>query len=43
VPAGHSTIRLRYRPWDVPAGILLSVAGLGVAVYWFLRPGSRAS
>ena len=31
VPAGESHIQLRYKPWDVPVGIALMVAGLGLA------------
>lgn len=28
VPAGRTTIALRYQPWDVPVGIALMTAGL---------------
>jgi hypothetical protein len=31
VPAGHSVTRLRYRPWDVPVGVALLLAGLAWA------------
>jgi hypothetical protein len=36
VPAGETHIRLRYRPWDVPVGILLMFDGLVLAgvVVW---------
>jgi len=35
VPAGDHTVYFRYRPWDVWAGLLISVAGVVMAiVYW---------
>ena len=39
LPAGISTVRFRYRPWDVPVGILLCIAGVGLAVMTWLRNG----
>jgi hypothetical protein len=33
MPAGEHTVEFRYRPWDVPLGILLSMFGIGLAVY----------
>ncbi|HEY4688341.1 MAG TPA: hypothetical protein VIK33_03450 [Anaerolineae bacterium] len=33
MPAGRHTIQFRYRPWDVPLGIALSVMGAVLAVY----------
>jgi hypothetical protein len=37
LPAGKSTVELRYRPWDVPLGIALMFVGLAVAGYCFVR------
>ena len=31
IPAGRSDVRFRYRPWDVPAGLVLSLVGLVIA------------
>ena len=31
LPAGRSSVRFRYRPWDVPAGLLLTLTGFVVA------------
>jgi hypothetical protein len=36
VPAGEHTFQFRYRPWDVPVGVLVSLLGVGLAV-WILR------
>jgi uncharacterized membrane protein YfhO len=33
LPAGRHTVRFRYRPWDAPLGIILSIFGLALAVY----------
>jgi hypothetical protein len=39
-PAGEHSYRFRYRPWDVPLGALLTLAGLALAVWlWVRRPG----
>ena len=38
IDAGQSTVELRYRPWDVPLGIVLMLIGLGVAAYSIVRP-----
>jgi uncharacterized membrane protein YfhO len=35
VPAGNHTYQFRYRPWDVPVGMLLTLCGLGLIV-WLL-------
>jgi len=43
LPAGTSTVRFRYRPWDVPLGILLCIAGGGLAVRTWLRDGQPAA
>jgi hypothetical protein len=32
VPAGTSSIELRYRPWDFWVGLVLSVSGVAIAV-----------
>lgn len=44
VAAGRNVVALRYRPWDVPVGLLLMLAGLGLAGYciWEPRSASRA-
>jgi uncharacterized membrane protein YfhO len=34
-PAGNHTYAFRYRPWDVPVGILVTLAGIGL-VLWVL-------
>ncbi len=35
-PAGKHTYHFRYRPWDVWAGILLSILGIGLSTFlWF--------
>jgi len=39
LPAGTSTVRFRYRPWDMPVGIFLCLAGVGLAVMTWLRNG----
>jgi hypothetical protein len=36
-PAGEHQFKFRYRPWDIPAGLLLSLAGLGLAGWFWLR------
>lgn len=41
VPAGETTVSFRYRPWDVPAGLLLLLAGLVVS--YFLWNGESAA
>ncbi len=38
VPAGQVEVRLRYRPWDVPAGIALMLVGVVIAGYWLVWP-----
>ncbi len=43
-PAGIHEYRFRYRPWDVWAGALLSLAGLALALrLWLIRPSSPAA
>jgi hypothetical protein len=42
LPAGKSTVELRYRPWDVPAGIVLMMVGLAVAGFCLIRREPRA-
>jgi hypothetical protein len=37
LPAGKQEIRLRYFPWDVPLGMLLSFVGLGASVYLWVK------
>ncbi|MBC8076909.1 MAG: hypothetical protein H7Y32_12595 [Chloroflexales bacterium] len=38
VPAGKATVQFRYRPWDVPLGLLLTLCGLVLgAVLWHRR------
>ncbi len=36
IPAGENRVSLRYRPWDVPTGIGLSVVGMFLAIYLWL-------
>jgi hypothetical protein len=44
VPTGRHQITLRYRPWDAAVGLLLSLIGLGLAVYWWRKePTGRSS
>ncbi|HYR46155.1 MAG TPA: hypothetical protein VER78_04050, partial [Thermoanaerobaculia bacterium] len=31
LPRGHNTIQFRYRPWDLPLGLVLCLGGLGLA------------
>ncbi|CAN5886605.1 hypothetical protein BH24CHL4_BH24CHL4_08100 [soil metagenome] len=38
IPAGASTIKLRYRPWDVWIGVALAGIGLVWAAYWIAGP-----
>ena len=44
-PAGQHTYQLRYRPWDVWAGLLLTLAGLAACVMLWLKtiPGELNS
>jgi hypothetical protein len=37
VPAGRHQIQLRYRPWDVLLGLLLSAGGIALAIYLWRR------
>jgi hypothetical protein len=37
LPAGVQQVSLRYRPWDVPIGMLLSLLGIGLAAIYGLR------
>jgi hypothetical protein len=39
VPSGRTHVSLRYRPWDVPTGVLLCGLGLALAGYWWVTPG----
>jgi len=38
-PAGSHAYQFRYRPWDVTLGLLLTLTGLGLSVYWWRRSG----
>jgi hypothetical protein len=42
-PAGEHHYTFRYRPWDAPLGILLSLAGLALAVWLWFRPAAAAA
>ena len=43
-PAGKHTYHFRYRPWDVWAGIFLSVFGIGLSVVlWFRAKGIQSA
>ena len=36
VPKGNHTFIFRYRPWDVPLGLVLSGAGIGLSIFiWY--------
>ncbi len=41
VPAGRHEIQLRYRPWDVPVGLALGLAGMALAVWAWRRGEDR--
>jgi len=41
VPAGYSTVVMRYEPWTVPVGILVSLAALIAIVAWLVHNRSR--
>jgi hypothetical protein len=41
VPAGPTTIRLRYRPWDAPFGLALAFAGALLAGWMIVRNEPR--
>ncbi len=38
IPAGTSTIELRYRPWDFWVGLFLSLLGIGLAIAMLVTP-----
>ncbi len=39
-PSGEHHYSFRYRPWDVPAGGILSLLGIGLSIgLWFGKPG----
>lgn len=41
-PAGSYHYEFRYRPWDVLVGLLLTLAGLVLCVWWWFRsPGAK--
>jgi hypothetical protein len=42
LPPGPHQVAFRYRPWDVPLGLLLSAAGVALAAYAWWRDGPRA-
>lgn len=33
LPAGHHRIEFRYASWDVPVGVVLSLAGIALSVF----------
>jgi hypothetical protein len=37
LPAGEHNVQLRYRPWDVPLGLLLGLVGVALAGYSWWR------
>jgi hypothetical protein len=41
LPAGDHRITLRFQPWDVPLGILLSLLGIGFSIWYILSDPSR--
>ena len=43
-PAGEHTFQFRYRPWDVPLGLSLSLIGIIICIYlWFSQPKNKTS
>ena len=42
LPAGEHQVRLRYRPWDVLLGCLLSLGGLALVVQQWRKPDPPA-
>jgi hypothetical protein len=38
LPAGPHVVQFRYRPWDVPLGIVLALSGVALAVYQWRKP-----
>jgi hypothetical protein len=41
--SGKHVYKFRYQPWDVPLGILVSMLGLGLAVWLWSKAGSKQS
>ena len=42
ISGGDHTIEFRYLPWDVPLGLLLTLAGIALAVSCWFKPDSYA-
>lgn len=43
-PAGKHIYHFRYRPWDVPLGLSLSLIGIVICIYlWFSKPKDQTS
>ena len=42
IPPGQHMISLHYRPWDTPLGLLMSLAGVGLAA-WVWATGDKAT
>lgn len=41
LPAGTYHVQFRYRPWDVPVGLALTLLGVALAIrLWFRRPAT---
>jgi uncharacterized membrane protein YfhO len=40
-PAGRNTYTFRYQPWDVPAGLVITLAGLAACAYLWWRDRGR--
>ncbi len=39
LPAGNNTIEFRYRPWDVPLGLIVMALGLSLSIWlWIKNP-----
>lgn len=43
VGAGQSTVEFRYRPWDVPLGLGLFVLGIGMCIFFWVKPDHGAT
>jgi hypothetical protein len=42
-PGGEHSYTFRYQPWDVPLGLLLSLIGLWIAGWLWVRDGIKTA